>query len=166
MRRDQKPAWLRTMSGFSLAGDHTGPHDGGMPRAGPIRGAGAAPGAWRTLAWGQGGYFLLTGVWPIAHIRSFMAVTGPKTDLWLVRLVGAMIAVAGAVLLDAAWRGRLERPTVWVGLGMPIVLGAVDVIYVANGTIPPIYLLDAAAEAVLAGWWVVVLVALRRDRAG
>jgi hypothetical protein len=30
----------------------------------------------------QGVYFLLTGVWPIVHLPSFLAVTGPKTDLW------------------------------------------------------------------------------------
>lgn len=31
----------------------------------------------------QGSYYFITAVWPLAHMRSFLAVTGPKTDLWL-----------------------------------------------------------------------------------
>ncbi len=127
---------------------------------------GVGPGAWRALAAAQGVYFALTGVWPIVHIQSFMAVTGPKTDLWLVRLVGAMITVVGVILLDAARRGRLDRGVWALGFWMPVVLGTVDVIYVANRTIPPVYLLDAGAEAVLVAWWLVVLAAKRKRGAG
>lgn len=127
---------------------------------------GVGPGAWRALAAAQGVYFSLTGVWPVVHIRSFMAVTGPKTDLWLVRLVGAMITVVGVILVDAARRGRLDRGVWGLGFWMPVVLGAVDVIYVANRTIPPVYLLDAVAEAAIAAWWLVVLAAKRKRGAG
>jgi hypothetical protein len=35
----------------------------------------------RWLAGLQGAYFLVTGVWPLVHMPSFLAVTGPKTDL-------------------------------------------------------------------------------------
>jgi hypothetical protein len=38
---------------------------------------------YRAIAGTQGTYFLLTGVWPLLHMRSFLTVTGPKTDLWL-----------------------------------------------------------------------------------
>jgi hypothetical protein len=38
---------------------------------------------------------------------SFLAVTGPKTDLWFVQTVGALIAVVGAALLLAACSGRI-----------------------------------------------------------
>lgn len=50
------------------------------------------------LATGQGLYFLVTGIWPLVHIKSFQWVTGPKVDLWLVKTVGVLIAVMGAVL--------------------------------------------------------------------
>lgn len=29
----------------------------------------------------QGTFYLATGIWPLVHIESFVAVTGPKTDL-------------------------------------------------------------------------------------
>jgi hypothetical protein len=107
----------------------------------------------RTVALAQGLYFMGSGVWPLVHMRSFLAMTGPKTDLWLVRTVGALIAVSGAVLTAAAWRGRVTPEVAALGVGSASVLGAVDAIYVAKATIPPVYLLDLAAEAVLVAAW-------------
>ena len=42
---------------------------------------------------------------------------------------------------------------VLLAVGSALALAAIDVIYVSNGTISPIYLLDAAAELALAGGW-------------
>ena len=101
----------------------------------------------------QGAYFFLTGVWPIVHIGSFLAVTGPKADLWLVKTVGAIVAVVGVVLLLAARSGRVTPEVVLLAIGSAAALGAVDVVYVAKRVIPKVYLLDAAAEAALMLAW-------------
>lgn len=103
----------------------------------------------------QGVYYLLTGVWPLVSIDTFQMVTGPKTDLWLVKTVGALIAVIAVTLLAAA--RRLTFPIILLALASAAVLTAVDVIYVVQGVIPPVYLLDAAAEVVLIAWWAVAL---------
>jgi cytochrome b subunit of formate dehydrogenase len=58
------------------------------------------------MALSQGSYYVLTGLWPLLHRSSFLAVTGPKVDLWLVNTVGALLAVTGLVLLVAGWRDR------------------------------------------------------------
>lgn len=39
----------------------------------------------------QGIYYVASGLWPLLHMRSFEAVTGPKRDKWLVNTVGALI---------------------------------------------------------------------------
>lgn len=62
---------------------------------------------WRVLAWVQGGFYVVTGVWPLLHLPSFLAVTGPKTDLWLVQTVGGLVAVFGLMLVVAGGRRRL-----------------------------------------------------------
>jgi hypothetical protein len=31
------------------------------------------------VAWVQGTYYLITGIWPLLSVRTFMLVTGPKT---------------------------------------------------------------------------------------
>jgi len=116
--------------------------------------SGAGPLAW-VAAWVQGAYFLLTGAWPILHIPSFEAITGPKTDDWLVETVGVIVAAVGVTLLLAAYRGRLTPEIRVLAILSAIGLGAIDVVYVSNGTLRPVYLLDAAAEAVLVLLWLV-----------
>jgi hypothetical protein len=101
----------------------------------------------------QGVYYVLTGVWPLIHINSFLAVTGPKTDVWLVWTVGALIAVVGGTLCLAAYRRRLSAEVVFLALGCACVLAAVDVVFVVQRVIPPVYLLDAVVEVGLLSLW-------------
>jgi hypothetical protein len=98
----------------------------------------------------QGVYYLLTGIWSFVGIRSFQLVTGPKTDLWLVKTVGVLVTVIGGVLIFAARRPRLVPEIPLLGIGSALGLTAIDVIYVARGRISPVYLLDALLELFLA----------------
>jgi hypothetical protein len=50
---------------------------------------------------------LLTGIWPFGT-SALPAITGPKTDLWLVRPVALLIGAVSAVLLAAAWRNNIS----------------------------------------------------------
>jgi hypothetical protein len=113
----------------------------------------ASPRALVALA--QGAFYAAFGVWPVLHLASFEAVTGPKTDDWLVVTVGALLAVAGAALLVAGARREVAAPLPLLGAGTAAVLLTVDVVYVGNGTIGPIYLLDALAELAIVVAWVV-----------
>ena len=58
----------------------------------------------RGLVGVQGGYDLLSGAWPLVSLASFEAITGPKTDDWLVHTVGALVIAVGLALLVAARR--------------------------------------------------------------
>jgi len=107
------------------------------------------------LAIAQGIYFFATGVWPLVHMRSFLAVTGPKVDLWLVKTVGVVIGVIGIVLLLAGERGEISQEVAVLAAGSAAGLGTVNVVYVAKRVIPMVYLLDAAAEAALVVAWLV-----------
>ena len=106
------------------------------------------------LALIQGLFYVATGLWALVDLNSFMAVTGPKTDLWLVKTVGVLVTVIGAVLLLAWRRSQVGAEVVLLAAGSALSLAAIDVIYVSNRTIAPIYLLDAVAEAGLALLWV------------
>lgn len=101
----------------------------------------------------QGFFYVATGVWPLVHIDSFMAVTGPKTDLWLVYTVGVLVAVVGAVLLCGARSGRVTPEVTLLAVGAALGLTGIDVVFVVRNVIPPIYLADAAAELVLVAAW-------------
>jgi hypothetical protein len=116
------------------------------------------------LAFLQGVYALLTGVWPLASMRTFERVTGPKTDRWLVRTVGVLVAVIGATLLVAAGRRRMPPEVPVLAAGSAAGLGAIDTVYAARGRIAPIYLLDAVLETALVAAWLGGALARRRDR--
>jgi hypothetical protein len=107
----------------------------------------------REIACAQGVYFTVTGIWPLVHMESFEAVTGPKVDKWLVRTVGVLVAAIGGVLASAAYRGRVTPEIAALGVASAGGLGAIDVIYAGKRRISPIYLADAALEAVLVGAW-------------
>src|SRR5919204_5012298 len=114
------------------------------------------------LAIGQGLYYLATGVWALVSIRSFEAVTGPKTDRWLVKTVGVLVSVIGVVLALAGWRRRVDPEPALLAAGSAAGLAAIDTVYAAKGRISKIYLLDAAAEVALVAAWALVTGSERR----
>ena len=105
------------------------------------------------LALAQGVVYLVSGVWPLVHMRSFEAVTGPKTDRWLVKTVGTLVTAIGGGLVLAGRRRRTTPEVALIGAGSALGLAAIDVVYVAKGRISPVYLLDAAIELPLAAAW-------------
>lgn len=108
----------------------------------------------KKLAIGQGVFFAASGLWPVFHLRSFEAVTGPKADGWLVKTVGLMIANIGGALLLGGLRGRVSPELRSLAVGSAVSLAAIDVFYAAGKKrISKIYLLDALVQAGLAAAW-------------
>jgi len=104
-----------------------------------------------------GGFYFLTGIWPVVHIHSFMEVTGPKTDIWLVKTVGLLITALSIGLLRSSFRNVVQPDLVLVVLGFAGFLTAVDIYYNITDVIAPVYLTDAVAEILLIlawlWWW-------------
>lgn len=107
----------------------------------------------RTVALSQGAYFVATGVWPILHLRSFEAITGPKLEGWLVKTVGGLIGVIGGVITAAGARRRVTPEIRWLAAGAAGALALIDIVYVAKRRISPVYLLDAVPELGLIAAW-------------
>ncbi|MCE3283810.1 MAG: hypothetical protein K0R70_66 [Steroidobacteraceae bacterium] len=117
---------------------------------------------WALVA--QGWLYVVTGLWPVAHLSSFERVTGEKYDDFLVHTVGLLLFVIGAGLLRALRARQPPVEIVLVASGSALALALIDVVYVANGRLSPIYLLDAGAELVFVLAGVAVLRARARDR--
>lgn len=109
------------------------------------------------LALVQGLYFLATGLWPLFNIRTFQAVTGPKTDLWLVKTVGVLITVIGGVLVTASVRQRVDFETVLLAVASAGAMIVIDTWYALRRVVSPIYLLDAVVELVFVVLWISIL---------
>jgi hypothetical protein len=103
----------------------------------------------RLLAF-QAVYYGITGLWPLLHLPSFEAVTGPKIDDWLVHMVGLLAAVIGAVLGLAASQNRVRSSeVVTLAVGSAIAFAGIDLWYGLSGRISAIYLGDAALQLCL-----------------
>lgn len=107
------------------------------------------------LCMGHALYYMITGVWPIVHIESFIWVSGPKYDIWLVKTAGILILVVGGVILSAGISRRITFEIFLLSIGCAIGLTVIDVYYVAVDRIWKIYLLDAAGEVLLIIAWLI-----------
>jgi hypothetical protein len=108
----------------------------------------------RAVATAQSVFYIVTGLWPLVHRRSFERVTGPKVDFWLVETVGITVASIGLGLAQSLRSGRpIPSELRSVAIAAAAGLAAVDLVYVARRRISPVYLLDAVAEAALIVGW-------------
>jgi hypothetical protein len=96
----------------------------------------------------QSVYYLLTGFWPLFSMRTFEAVTGPKTDDWLVQTVGVLAATIGAALFVGSRRLPPNRETLTLSILSAVSFAGVDVVFVSQGIISQIYLVDAAFQLI------------------
>lgn len=97
----------------------------------------------------QGYYYLVTGVWPIISMASFMAVTGPKTDIWLVKTLSFQIIAMGIIFCRGSLSTVFNQQTVLLSVLSSSAFIIADVYYVIKGVLDPIYLADALIEVVI-----------------
>ena len=94
----------------------------------------------------QGTYYLVTGIWPVLHRRSFEAVSGKKRDYWLVRTVGLITTAVGLSLNLASTRKEVAAEITVLKLGTALGFAAIDFTYGLTRRIPAVYLVDGAAQ--------------------
>jgi hypothetical protein len=97
----------------------------------------------------QAGYYVATGLWPLASRTRFESVTGPKEDYWLVQTVGLVVSAVGAGLAVGLRRRGVPATEMRFSAAVTAAgLAAIDVVYVAKRRIRPVYAFDALLEAV------------------
>lgn len=113
----------------------------------------------KILATVQGIYYFITGIWPVADIESFMAVTGPKVDTWLVKTVGVLVMAMAAAMLVAARSSRIDSTVKVLAIGGAVGFMGIDIYYAGfRDRIWDVYLLDAAAQIVFIVLWIAGIV--------
>ncbi len=94
----------------------------------------------------QGTYYLITGLWPFLHLRSFETVTGPKDDIFLLHMTSALIIViAGALLLSL--RQEKTPPVLFLAVFSPVAFMFIEILY--RSQINWTYFIDFAIQAVI-----------------
>jgi hypothetical protein len=111
------------------------------------------PSAWVLAARLQGVYYAVTGVWPVLHMASFLRVTGPKRDLWLVRTVGLVMGALGAGLVAAARGRRVDPALALASAAAAAGVAAVDLTPGPPARISRLYAADGVAQLLLLALW-------------
>ncbi len=108
------------------------------------------------LCWLQSIYFLITGIWPFIHLESFLMVTGPKNDIWLLKTVSVLILAVGLSLLTAAKKHEINTSILILAISSALGLAGIDIYYASTDIIWDIYLADAVAEIVIVAAWLIL----------
>ena len=110
----------------------------------------------RLILWTHASYILITAVWPLVDIGSFMKVTGYKTDIWLVKTVGALLIPIAACLYAHLFIRTNHITAVILGGLTAVAFISIDLYYALNDVISDIYLADGILEAVFLIGWILV----------
>ena len=102
---------------------------------------------YRKLLWVQGTYMVLTALWGLLDIHSFMVVTGPKTDVWLVKTVSVLILCLSILFFSNLAVHSHPLPVVLTGMSASAGLAFIDFYYTLNETIRWVYAVDGGVEA-------------------
>jgi hypothetical protein len=111
----------------------------------------------RTILWIQGVYTFITAVWPLVHIESFMAVTGYKTDVWLVKTVGALLIPVSVCMLMHLFIDTDHRPAFALAALTSVAFICIDFYYALNDVISDIYLADGILQICFLLVWVYII---------
>ena len=98
-------------------------------------------------------YYIATGVAPFVSRRTFEAVTGPKTDWWLVQTVGALVSILGGALLHSAVARKVTTKDRLIAISVAAGLGAIESANAIRRRISRVYLLDALLQACFISAW-------------
>ena len=105
--------------------------------------------------------FLLTAVWALVDIQSFMVITGPKTDVWLVRTVAVLLICISLFFLLSSKKSEESRITL-TALVFSFGLAYIDFYYTLNNTIRWVYALDGIVESMFGLLWLYFLFSPRK----
>jgi hypothetical protein len=106
----------------------------------------------------QGFYTFITALWAIIDIDSFMEITGPKTDLWLVKTVSIVLVAVGLTLLAHLKHSEHPvLPAIVLGCLTSAGLAFIDFFYSSRNTISFVYATDGIIEVFFFIGWMIVL---------
>ena len=102
-------------------------------------------------------FYGFTGIWPLIHLDSFLAVTGPKTDIWLVKTVGILIVPYSLLCFYAAFNSKRIPVIALANIICCLGLAIVDIYYYFRSVIKWVYLVDSVIEIFFLIYWVYYL---------
>jgi hypothetical protein len=104
----------------------------------------------------QGMYIFLTALWPIVDINSFMVITGPKTDTWLVKTVAVSLICVSLFFLLSSPKSE-DLVVTFIACIFSFGFAYIDFFYSLNKTIRWVYAIDGIIEILFGILWLYFL---------
>jgi hypothetical protein len=84
--------------------------------------------AFRIILWIQTLYYFITAAWALVDIKSFMEITGPKTDIRLVKTVSVLLLAISLCFLANLFVKTNPWPVIILAVGCCIFLAFIDLL--------------------------------------
>ena len=94
-------------------------------------------------------YYYFTALWGLVDIKSFIKVTGPKKDIWLVKTVSMLLIAICNSIITALFFNSINTSIIILSISSCSMLAIIDIYYTLKGVISSVYLLDAFVQALL-----------------
>ena len=91
-------------------------------------------------------FYIVMGAWPLVPLRSFLYVTGPKKDIWLLNTVSWLILAVGAALAVTCLEESYSLASLVLAVLTSAFLAGIDIYFSHKKVISKVYLFDAGVE--------------------
>src|SRR5262249_50298275 len=96
----------------------------------------------------------IRGLWSVLGYGFHGAASGETVTAYLAHSTGLLVLIIGAALCLAAYRRQGSPEVLLIALGAAAGLTILDLLYVFNGSISVLFILDALIQASLVAAWV------------
>lgn len=120
---------------------------------------------WRRLAiTAQGLYYILTGLWPLAHFSSFSRAVALPVNPYQAQVLGAILVVVGAHFMEAGRRDAPGSSATLLGIAVAGAIAVVDMVWLPRlGSVSALWI-DLVVEVAIAVALVVFYPRLQTER--
>jgi energy-converting hydrogenase Eha subunit E len=118
---------------------------------------------YKTILIIQGIYTSITALWAIVDIGSFMKVTGPKNDIWLVKTLSVILLAIGLTFISHSFQHKISLPAITLALSTSLSLAIIDFHYVSEGVISRVYSADGIIQVIFFVFWIYIAAARKQN---
>jgi energy-converting hydrogenase Eha subunit E len=118
---------------------------------------------YKTILIIQGIYTTITALWAIVDIGSFMKVTGPKNDIWLVKTLSVILLAIGLTFISHSFQHKISLPAITLALSTSLSLAIIDFHYVSEGVISRVYAADGIIQVIFFVFWIYIAAARKQS---
>ncbi|HEY6974642.1 MAG TPA: hypothetical protein VH396_00040 [Chitinophagaceae bacterium] len=92
-----------------------------------------------------------------------MEVTGPKTDIWLVKTVSLLLLSVSLCFITGLLIKTDRRPLIILATACCISLASIDFYYAGKKIISPVYYVDGILQLIFLFVWIIILPRIKKQ---